>query len=89
MDQQPVPAQAAAPGGFRCPTCGARQDWADICRRCAWLGVELDSERNAAHGPRITTGESRLPVYVIPTDEELMIARHTLTVLRAQEDSCR
>jgi acetate kinase len=55
---------------------------AEICRRCAWLGVELDPARNEAHGPRITTDTSRIPVYVIPTDEEHMIARHTLAVLR-------
>ena len=57
---------------------------ADICRRCAWLGVELDPTRNEAHGPRITTDRSRIPVHVIPIDEERMIARHTFTLLRNQ-----
>jgi acetate kinase len=57
---------------------------AEICRRCAWLGVELDPVRNEAHGPRITTDASRIPVYVIPTDEERMIARHTLALLRSR-----
>jgi acetate kinase len=55
---------------------------ADIVRRCAWLGAELDPARNARHGPLITTDASRVPAYVIPTDEELTIARHTLELLR-------
>jgi acetate kinase len=55
---------------------------ADICRRCAWLGVELDPARNERHGPLVTTDASRVPAYVIPTDEELTIARRTVDVLR-------
>ena len=53
-----------------------------ILRRCAWLGLEVDPAANAAHGPRITAAGSRVPAYVIPTDEERMIARHTVDVLR-------
>jgi acetate kinase len=53
-----------------------------VCRRAAWLGVELDHAANRAGGPRISTDGSRVAVYAIPTDEELMIARHTLAVLR-------
>ncbi len=53
-----------------------------ILRRCAWLGLEVDLAANAAHGPRITAPSSRIPAYVIPTDEERMIARHTVDVLR-------
>ncbi|NLF70444.1 MAG: hypothetical protein GX575_15535 [Candidatus Anammoximicrobium sp.] len=34
MDHEPPPAPEPAPGQFRCPTCGARQDWSDVCRRC-------------------------------------------------------
>lgn len=49
---------------------------AGVCASCAWLGVELDPAANDRHGPRITRQGSRLPVYVIPTDENLMIARH-------------
>ena len=56
---------------------------AAIVGRCAWLGVEVDPARNARHGPLITTAGSRVPAYVIPTDEELTIARHTLEVLRS------
>jgi acetate kinase len=50
--------------------------------RAAWLGIELDQAANARGGPRISADASRLTVYAIPTDEELMIARHTLAVLR-------
>ena len=46
-----------------------------------WLGVELDAAANASHGPLLSTAASRLKAYVIPTDEELMIARHTLRVI--------
>ena len=48
-----------------------------VCRGAAWLGVELDAAANAADGPRISTGASRVAAWVIPTNEELMIARHT------------
>jgi acetate kinase len=53
-----------------------------VCRRAAWLGVELDTRANAGHGPRITTPESRTAAWVIPTNEELVIARHTRAMLR-------
>ena len=45
---------------------------AAVCEACGWLGVELDPEANAAHGPRITGARSRVPAYVIPTDENRM-----------------
>jgi acetate kinase len=48
-----------------------------VCRQAAWLGVDLDLAANAAGGPRISTASSRVTVWVIPTNEELMIARHT------------
>jgi acetate kinase len=47
-----------------------------ICEASAWLGVTLDTGANAAHGPRITTMGSRVSAWVVPTNEELMIARH-------------
>ena len=53
-----------------------------ICRQAAWLGVELDAQANAKHGPRISSASSRVAAWVIPTNEELMIARHTREVLR-------
>jgi acetate kinase len=48
-----------------------------ICRDAAWLGLELDVKANAAGGPRISTTGSRIGAWVIPTNEELMIAQHT------------
>jgi acetate kinase len=53
-----------------------------VCRQAAWLGVELDGAANDVNGPRISTGASRVSAWVIPTDEEGMIARHTLDVLQ-------
>jgi acetate kinase len=47
----------------------------------AWLGVELDPEANAGKGPRISSSTSKVSTWVIPTNEELMIARHTGTLL--------
>lgn len=47
-----------------------------------WLGLDPDPDRNAAHGPLLTRSGSRLKAYAVPTDEELMIARHTLALLR-------
>jgi acetate kinase len=49
-----------------------------VCRDAAWLGIELDAAANRAGGPRISTAASPVTVWVIPTNEELMIARHTL-----------
>ena len=54
-----------------------------ICEACSWLGVNLDTEANEATGPRITTRDSEVSAWVIPTDEELMIARHTAAQLDA------
>ena len=50
---------------------------ARICESSAWLGIDLDSEQNARRGPRISRTDSRVSAWVIPTNEELMIARHT------------
>jgi len=63
--------------GERSPEIRAR-----VCARAAWLGIELDDKANRSGGPRISTSASKIAVYAIPTDEELMIARHTLAVLR-------
>lgn len=51
--------------------------------RMVWLGVELDPAANAANAPVISTPSSAVEVRVIPTSEEAMIARHTLSVARA------
>jgi acetate kinase len=48
-----------------------------VCREAAWLGVELDPRANERGGPRISTAGSRVSAWAIPTNEELMIARHT------------
>ncbi len=56
---------------------------ARICRDAAWLGVELDEAANAAGGPRISAEGSGVSAWVIATDEESMIARHTLAALEA------
>ncbi|MGE8634396.1 MAG: acetate kinase, partial [Achromobacter piechaudii] len=47
-----------------------------------WLGIKLDPERNAHHGPRISSEDSRIGVYVVRTNEELIIAQHTLALVR-------
>jgi acetate kinase len=48
-----------------------------VCRDGAWLGIELDTAANAAHGPRISSATSAVSAWVIPTNEELMIASQT------------
>lgn len=53
-----------------------------VMRRIAWLGVDLASQANAKNELRISRKRSRVVCLVVPTDEELMIARHTLGVLR-------
>ena len=52
-----------------------------ICDACAWLGVELDESANRDHGPHISTSRSKISAWVIPTNEEVMIARHTGALL--------
>lgn len=55
---------------------------ANICRRLAWLGLTLNAGANARHGPCISQVDSRIAAWVIPTNEEWIIARHawSLTV---------
>ena len=52
-----------------------------VCRDGAWLGIELDAAANRAGGPRISAAGSRVSAWVIPTNEELMIGRHTRRLL--------
>ena len=54
---------------------------AAICRACAWLGLALDEAANATHGPRISKPGSAVEAWVVPTDEERMIARHSQALL--------
>jgi acetate kinase len=48
-----------------------------ICEASAWLGLEIDNAANEHHGPRISTADSKIEAWVVPTNEELVIARHT------------
>lgn len=57
---------------------------ARVGRDAAWLGIEIDAVANAAHALRISRPGQTPSVWVIPTDEELMIARHTLRVVRSE-----
>lgn len=52
-----------------------------VCEKAAWLGIDLDEAANASGGPRISRPESKVSAWVIPTDEDLMIARHTWALL--------
>jgi acetate kinase len=54
---------------------------ARIADQLGWLGVRLDEIENSRHARLISRSDSRIPVFVIPTDEELMIAQHTLSLL--------
>jgi acetate kinase len=56
---------------------------ANVCARLAWLGVELDPAANQSSAEIISGPKSRIKVYVIPTDEQQVIAEETLAVLRA------
>jgi acetate kinase len=57
---------------------------ARVCQGAAWLGLELDVAANEAGGPRLSRPESRVAAWVIPTNEDLMIARHTRRLLAEQ-----
>jgi acetate kinase len=57
---------------------------ARIAAKLVWLGAVLDAKANGAHAFCISAPDSRIGLYVIPTDEELMIARHTLAALSAE-----
>jgi acetate kinase len=54
---------------------------ARVCRQAAWLGVRLDEAANARGGPCITRPDGAVPAWVVPTDEERVIAAHTARVL--------
>jgi acetate kinase len=62
--------------GENSPTIRAR-----VAEKLGWLGAELDSAANAAARSTISTSRSRVALYVLPTDEELMIAKHTVAVI--------
>lgn len=56
---------------------------AAVCANLAWIGLDLDDQANAAERPVISSPSSTVPVLIVPTDEEVMIAGHTLAVLQA------
>ena len=56
---------------------------ARICQDAQWLGVRLDEEANRTGGPKINSEDSTVAVWVIPTDEDMMIARHTYDVINS------
>ena len=53
----------------------------EVCRLVAWLGIDLDEAANEAGGPMISTPDSKVAAWIIPTDEERMIALHTRDLL--------
>jgi len=52
-----------------------------VCEKARWLGIEIDEGANELGGPRISSAGSRTSAWVVPTNEELMIARHTRKLL--------
>jgi len=52
-----------------------------ICEASSWLGVQLDTEANTTGATRISSAQSPVSAWIVPTNEELMIARHTATLL--------
>jgi acetate kinase len=52
-----------------------------VCEEAAWLGVDLDEATNAKGGPCLTRASSRASAWVIPTDEDLVIAQHSWALL--------
>lgn len=72
-------------------TAGIGENAADVramvCARLGWLGVTIDPQANAAHAPLISTAGSAVKVRVIPTDEERMIALHTLELLASAKEA--
>jgi len=56
-----------------------------VCQRLTWLGVEIDETANQAGTGRISSAASRVAVWVVPTDEEAMIARHTFGLVRQEQ----
>ena len=57
---------------------------ARVCRDAAWLGMKLNESANEAGAPCISTADSATSAWVVPTNEELMIARHTRGILEGR-----
>jgi acetate kinase len=62
---------------------------ARICAASAWLGIQLDESANERRGPRLSRNGSAVSAWVIPTNEELVIARHTRSLLSLSDDARR
>ena len=62
---------------------------AEICQGLEFLGLALDPQSNAGDRPVISSSKSSVVVHVIPTNEDLMIAQHTQSVLEAEPPSPR
>jgi acetate kinase len=56
---------------------------ARVCAQAAWLGMRLDADANATHGPRLHAPDSAVAVWALPADEEAVIARETKQVADA------
>ncbi len=56
-----------------------------VCEQASWLGIVLDPAANRTGGPLISAAGSKVAVWVIPTNEEAMIARHTFDRIRNKE----
>jgi acetate kinase len=55
---------------------------ARVCRDAAWLGITLDEDANATHAPRVSQAGATPSAWVVPTNEELVIARHTRALVQ-------
>ena len=62
---------------------GEHAPWirAQVCQQATWLGIKLDDQANEQHGPQISASTSQVSVWVIPTNEEKMIAQHTYSLI--------
>jgi acetate kinase len=55
-----------------------------VCEGLGFLGIRLDPDRNAAHAPIISSDDAAVTVRVVPTDEDLMVARHTRRLIEQE-----
>jgi acetate kinase len=62
---------------------------ARVCRAASWLGIELDAATNDQGGPQISRLASQVSVWVIPTNEEFMIAQHTKKLISLASGTIR
>jgi len=62
---------------------------AAVCKSLAWVGVAIDDQANAANARRIHASDSRVSVFVLPTDEETVIASEASEILREQASRSR